>query len=456
MRAFSILRQSKKTKARAGELKTAHGKVQTPFFMTIATRGAVKTLAAEDMRDLGAPILLSNTYHLFVRPGMEIIKKAGGLHTFMDWDGPILTDSGGYQVFSLAQKRHNSPQPSLNLREGDRLEPPLKLRKNKRSYETRNDEADYDVRITKDGAEFIDRLSGRKDLFTPERVLEIQKIIGSDIAMVLDVCAPAGISKTEAREAMEMTTEWAKRSKQWRNRNPSQPPLTLRGGGDRDPPLKVRGGRGSYESFTFGIVQGSVYKDLRQQSARELVALDFDGYAIGGVAVGESQREKYKVLDWVTPNLPEDKPRYLMGLGQPEEIVEAVRRGVDMFDCVLPTRNARHGNLYVWRHNSPHPSLNLREGVNSVPPLRLRGGEGALRGKFYDTMHITNEKYCADFKPVDPYCSCFTCTHHTRAYLRHLFKTSEPLAQRLATIHNVTFYLDLMRKLREAILAGKL
>lgn len=387
MQAFSVLAQSKKSKARVGELQTAHGKVKTPFFMTIATRGAVKTLAAEDMRALHAPIILSNAYHLFVRPGMEVIKKAGGLHKFMNWDGPILMDSGGYQVYSLA---------------------------------ARKDDEFYSVQLTDKGARFIDKASGRKDLFTPERVLDIQKIIGSDIAMVLDVCAPAGVSKVEAREAMEMTSAWAKRSRVY-----SQKFVVSS--------KKTTNHRLLSNNLLFGIVQGSVYRDLREQSARDLVALDFDGYAIGGVAVGESQKEKYQVLDWVTPNLPENKPRYLMGLGQPEEIVEAVRRGVDMFDCVLPTRNARHGNLYVRRSS--------RFSVHSSP--------------FYSTMHITNEKYSKDFKPVDPHCSCFTCTHHSRAYLRHLVKTNEPLAQRLATIHNVKFYLDLMERLQGIILAGK-
>ena len=252
-------------------------------------------------------------------------------------------------------------------------------------------------------------------------MLEIQKVLGSDVMMVLDVCAPNPISKEGAKAAMEMTTEWARRGKMQKVK------------------LKIK-------NLVFGIVQGSVYKDLRQQSAQELVALDFDGYAIGGVAVGESQKEKYQAIDWVVPILPKDKPRYLMGLGQPEEIVEAVRRGVDMFDCVLPTRNARHGNLYVRRPSSGH-----------WPPSPRGRGEGeGLRRKFYDVMHITNEKYRADFKPIDPYCTCFTCTHHTRAYLRHLFKTAEPLAQRLATIHNVKFYLELMERLQEAIEEGKL
>lgn len=294
-------------------------------------------------------------------------------------------------------------------------------------------EADYDVRITRDGAEFLDRLSGRKDMFTPERVVEIQRALGVDIAMVLDVCAPYPISREGAREAMEMTTEWARRSHQYVIANEVKQSYGMvkrspRPNGARDD---------SGKNLLFGIVQGSVYRDLREQSARDITTLDFDGYAIGGVAVGESARQKRQVVDWVVPRLPEDKPRYLMGLGQPEEIVAAVRQGIDMFDCVLPTRNARHGTLYARNRQF----TNSRELANC---------------KFYTILHITNEKYRTDFKPPDPYCTCFTCTHHTRAYLRHLFKTAEPLAARLATIHNVKFYLDLMTEIRHAIVAGRL
>lgn len=371
---FKLLKQSKKSKARAGELKTVHGKIKTPFFMTIATRGAVKTLDTQDMEKLGAQILLSNTYHLFVRPGADIIKKAGGLHNFINWDKPILTDSGGYQVYSLA------------------------ARKNKQDL-------DYDVRITESGAEFIDSPSGRKDMFTPERVVEIQQEMGVDLAMVLDVCSPYGVTKKDAKNAMELTSAWAKRSKQVHSKN-----------------------------LLFGIVQGSVFEDLRKKSAREITALDFDGYAIGGVAVvGESWADQARVLKWVEPLLPKDKPRYLMGSGKPEELVRAVKQGMDMFDCVLPTRNARHGSLYV------------RKGIFSV--LRETG--------FYQVMQITNKKFEKDFKAVDAHCTCFTCANHTRAYLRHLFKVNEPLAARLATIHNVKFYLDLMQQIRQAIMEGK-
>ncbi|KKU14001.1 MAG: Queuine tRNA-ribosyltransferase [Parcubacteria group bacterium GW2011_GWC2_45_7] len=393
---FKMLKEAKRGEARVGELRTRHGVIKTPFFMTIATRGAVKTLDAEDMRRLSAPILLSNTYHLFVRPGLEVIKKAHGLHKFMGWEGPILTDSGGYQIFSLARR---SRHPEEQGDEGSR-----RLKYGILRY-AQNDkgEADYDVRITKDGAEFIDRLGGRKDLLTPERVVEIQSTLGSDIMMALDVCAPYPIEKKIAREAVEQTTRWAER-------------------------CKIQNTKYKIKNLLFGIVQGSVYKDLREQSARDLVDLDFDGYAIGGVSVGESFKEKMKVMEWVMPFLPKDKPRYLMGLGKPEEIVEAVRQGVDMFDCVLPTRNARHGQLYVRN-----------------PKSKIQNP------KFYSVVNIFNEKYRLDFNPIDKHCMCLACTHHSRAYLRHLFKVGEPLALRLASIHNVKFYLDLMQELQEQI-----
>ena len=361
---FKILKTSKKSRARLGKLKTAHGMVQTPFFMPIATKASVKTLDSADILNLGAEIILSNTYHLLLRPGMEVMKKAGGLHKFMNWQRAILTDSGGYQIFSLAKQR----------------------------------------KITEDGAIFRSHIDGKQFTLTPELALEIQKNLGSDIAMILDVCAPYPASRKIVEEAVRFTTSWATRSKKIKNKN----------------------------QLMFGIVQGGVHKDLRLKSAEELVDLNFDGYAVGGLAVGEPRKDMYKILDYVVPKLPEEKPHYLMGVGQPEEIVEAVRRGIDMFDCVLPTRNARHGLIYIFKGKKDN------------------FGQG-----FYETLHITNEKHKKDFAPIDKNCSCPTCKNYTRAYLRHLFIAGEPLAARLATIHNVHFYLELMRKIRTAIRAGK-
>jgi len=363
---IKIARQSEISSARTGTLKLAHGTVKTPFFMPIATKASVKAIDSFDLENLGAEIILSNTYHLMLRPGTEIIKKAGGLHKFMNWRRPILTDSGGFQIFSLAGQR----------------------------------------KIKEDGVVFRSHIDGQKFILTPELALKIQKDLGSDIAMALDVCAPYPCSKKEAEEAVRLTTKWADISK------------------------KQKMAKGQK---VFAIIQGSVYRDLRKQSAGELVDLEFDGYAVGGLAVGEPRAKMMEILDYTVPALPADKPRYLMGVGQPEEIVGAVRRGIDMFDCVLPTRNARHGLLYVFT------------------------GAAKLSGnKFYKTLHITNEKFKKDFTPIDKNCSCYSCKNYSRAYLRHLFSAGEPLALRLATIHNVNFYLELMRRIRKEINSGKL
>lgn len=370
---FKIAKESKISAARVGKLKTAHGMIDTPFFMPIATKASVKALDSFDLKELGAQIILSNTYHLMLRPGVAVIKKAGGLHKFMNWDSSILTDSGGFQIFSLAKQRD----------------------------------------ITEKGALFRSHIDGKQFLLTPEEALKIQKDLGSDIAMVLDVCTPYPCTRDYAREAVRLTTLWARRSVEKK--------------------LQITYKLQKKQQLIFGIVQGSVYKNLRLQSAKELIDLNFDGYAVGGLAVGEPRKKMLKVLELTVSELPEDKPRYLMGVGQPEEIIEAVRAGIDMFDCVLPTRNARHGLLYVWSST----------------------GLPQKRGGFYQTLHITNEKFKNDFSPLDKSCSCFTCKNYSRAYLRHLFAAEELLALRLATIHNVNFYLELMIKIRQQISGGK-
>ena len=363
---YELIKKSEKSQARLGKLKTAHGEIDSPFFMPIATRGAVKSLIGEELEKLNAQIILSNTYHLMQRPGVEVIKKAGGLHNFMNWQKAILTDSGGYQVFSLAHKR----------------------------------------KITEEGVTFNSEIDGTKYLLTPEKVVEIQTIIGSDIMMVLDECPAWPAEYDYVAQSVDLTTRWAKRC---------------------------------YDEFKkiakdgqqiFGIVQGGTYQDLRAKSAKDLLKINFNGYAIGGLAVGEPRKHMYEALNWVVPILPEDKPRYLMGLGRPEEIVEAVKQGIDMFDCVIPTREARHGRLYIWK------SDNLAE-------------------SFYSTITITNEQFISSFSPVDPNCDCYTCKNYTRAYLNHLFRIEESLALRLATIHNVSFYLKLMEKIRQGIKEDK-
>ncbi len=365
---FAVSRTSAKSAARTGTLTLAHGAVPTPCFMPIATKGAVKTIDVPDLEAAGADIILSNTYHLMLRPGVETLRALGGLHGLMGWAKPILTDSGGYQVLSLAAMRT----------------------------------------VTDEGVAFRSHIDGSTHALTPERSQEVQQAIGSDVAMILDDLVDYPVGEAQAHVALERTLMWARRQKAWWARHEH---------GTRK---------------LFGIVQGSTFPNLRRRSAEELVAIGFDGYAHGGLSVGEPRAESYALTELVNGILPTDKPRYWMGAGKPEEIVGYVKRGCDMFDCVLPTRNARHGSLYVWK---------------DMAALGKDAG-------FYEVLHVTNERYAADAAPIDPTCACFTCTHHSRAYVRHLFSVEEPLGQRLATIHNVHFYLELMRRIRAGIAAG--
>lgn len=357
---FRVIKKSKKSKARVGILKTARGSIDTPFFMAIATKGAVKSLSSDDMLRLKAQIILSNTYHQMLRPGVEILKKAGGLNKFMLWEKPILTDSGGYQVFSLSKIRKILPK----------------------------------------GVEFRSHIDGKKIFLTPKAALEIQRAIGSDIRMVLDVCPAYPAKRADAQRSVDLTSDWAKES------------------------LKHKDNK----SLLFAIVQGSVYKDLRLESSRTLVEMNFDGYAIGGLAVGEPFEKALEVLEYTVPTLPEKKPHYMMGVGYPEQIVESVKLGIDMFDCVIPTREARHGKIYFFSRANDR-----------------------LSGKFYKTAIMTNAKFAKDFSPINKNSKLKELRNFTKAYLHHLFRTQEPLAIRLATLNNVEFYLDLMRKIRSQI-----
>jgi len=381
---------SKKEKLRVGKLETKSGVINTPFFMPIATRGAVKNLIPSELREIGAEIVLGNTYHLWLRPGDELIKKAGDLHKFMDWDGPILTDSGGFQVFSLGARAEG------------------KFGKN-------------GVKLTEEGVEFVDPVDGKKYFMSPEKSIEIQLNLGSDIIMVLDECPPYPCEYEYAKKSLELTTRWAERCFKYFYEKVNE---------NKD---KYKNGR----PLLFCIVQGATFEELRKESAKQLTSINFsalggpasgwDGYAIGGVAVGEPREKMKEILQWVIPILPEDKPRYLMGLGRPDEIVHAVGQGIDMFDCVIPTREGRHGRLFIWKN----------ENINE---------------DFFEAININNEKYKEDFSPVDSNCDCLLCKKYTKAYLRHLFAINEPLALRLASIHNLKFYLDLMNKLKNDII----
>ena len=360
MLALNILAKDKNSKARTGYFETDNGRVETPIFMPVGTQGTVKAVNQNFLEnDIKAQIVLSNTYHLYLRPGTEVLEQAGGLHKFMNWNKPILTDSGGYQVFSLAELRKLKPN----------------------------------------GVEFRSHLDGSKHLFTPEKVISIQRSIGSDIMMSLDECTPYPCDYEYALKSTKLTSDWAVLNKE---------------AFDNSKPLY------GHNQFLFGIIQGSVYKDLRERSAKDLTKLDFDGYSIGGLAVGEPTEVMYELVDFTTDMMPEDRPRYLMGVGRPENILEAIERGIDMFDCVMPTRNAR--NSYLFTSNG--------------------------------ILSMRNAKYKNDFNPVDENCDCYTCKTFTRSYLRHLFIAGEILALELASIHNLHFYLNLVKQAREHIKTG--
>jgi len=348
---FELLKESEECKARLGKIHTNHGDIETPIFMPVGTKATVKAMTPEELKDIEAQIILSNTYHLYLRPGHELVKEAGGLHKFMNWDRPILTDSGGFQVFSLG-----------NLR-----------------------------KINEEGVEFRSHVDGSKHFISPEKSMEIQNYLGSDIMMAFDECVPYPATYEYTKASMERTTRWAKRCKEYHKNTDNQ--------------------------ALFGIVQGGMYKDLRTESVNQLVELDFPGYAVGGLSVGEPKDIMVELLDHTVEQLPKNKPRYLMGVGSPDYLFEAVQSGIDMADCVMPTRMARNGAFMT------------------------SAGQ----------VTIKNAKYIHDFSPIDKECSCYTCKNYSKAYIRHLFKENEILGARLATIHNLFFLINLMKNIRMSI-----
>lgn len=357
---FKLLQTDLNSNARAGLIETAHGKVETPIFMPVGTVASVKAVHFHELKeDIRAQIILGNTYHLYLRPGLEILEQAGGLHRFMGWDGPILTDSGGFQVFSLSANR----------------------------------------KLTEEGAYFSSHIDGSKHLFTPEKVVDIQRIIGSDIMMAFDECPPGDASYDYAKKSMELTHQWLKRGYKH---------------------FQVTEGKYGYFQSFFPIVQGCVYPDLRKQSAEYITSVGADGNAIGGLAVGEPVEKMYEMIEVVNEILPQNKPRYLMGVGTPINILESIERGVDMFDCVMPTRNGRNGMLFT------------SEGI----------------------MNMRNEKWKNDFSPLDPNGTSYVDRAYTKAYLRHLFVSKELLAMQIASVHNLAFYLWLVKEARQHILSG--
>ncbi|MFA5339851.1 MAG: tRNA guanosine(34) transglycosylase Tgt [Candidatus Omnitrophota bacterium] len=358
---IEIIAKDKETKARAGKIKTSHGEFDTPAFMPVGTQATVKTLSNDELDACGVQILLSNAYHLYLRPGEEIIKNAGGLHKFMNWQKPILTDSGGFQVFSLAVLR----------------------------------------KVSDEGVEFQSHIDGSKHMLTPEKMLEFQTCLGSDIMMVLDECVHYPCEYEMAKRAAVRTLEWARRSRERFEK-------------DFDP-------KPNKKQAVFGIVQGASYKDLREDCAKMLVKMDFDGYALGGLAVGEPREITNEMTQFTAALLPEDKPRYLMGVGEPQDLFDAVSAGIDMFDCVVPTRNGRNGTAFT-----SNGRFSVRTAVNAK-----------------------------ELGPIEERCGCYACRNHTRSYIRHLFNTDEILGLKLVSLHNIYFYQSLMKKMRQAIRDGK-
>jgi queuine tRNA-ribosyltransferase len=370
---FDILKKDVSSKARNGLIHTEHGDIQTPAYLPIGTKGAVKTVTSEELKFWGAEIVLANTYHLWQRPGDALIYKAGGLHKFMNWKGPIFTDSGGFQVFSLAKTR----------------------------------------KVMEVGVLFQFDLDGRQEILSPEKSIQIQVNLGSDICLILDDFPGYPFEYERSKESIALTKRWAERAIREHRRIVT----------DGDP---INQGQ-----KLWGIVQGASYEDLRKQSAEDMVALGFEGFAIGGVAVGEPHVEMMKAVNFAMPYLPEAAPKHLLGVGTPFDIIQAVALGCDTFDCVIPSREARHGRLYIHAKN-------------------IETKDGTTEG--YSTIDIRLEKYKEDFTPVDNACDCYLCLNHTKSYLRHLFATGEPLGIRFATMHNLKFYLNLMKKVRTAIL----
>ena len=351
---FKIIKQDEATAARLGSLTTPHGKIETPIFMPVGTQATVKAMTPEELWQVGAQIILANTYHLYIRPGHELIGRLGGLHEFMHWQGPILTDSGGFQVFSLGELR----------------------------------------KITEDGVRFQSHLDGSYHFISPENAMAIQEALGGDIIMCFDECPPYPSERAYVEKSLGLTTRWAQRCK---------------------------AAHGRTDQALFGIVQGGMHRDLRERSAAELMEIGFDGYALGGLSVGEEKELMYEVMGYCSPILPVDQPRYVMGIGAPEDLIEGIHAGFDMFDCVMPTRNARNGMLFTS----------------------------------FGRVNIKGAAYAEDRSPIDPACGCYVCKNYSRAYLRHLYRSGEILASRLNTWHNLHFYLNLMAQARTAIAAGR-
>jgi queuine tRNA-ribosyltransferase len=471
MAQFKLIKQLK-SGVRVGRLSTPSGVIQTPFFMPVGTVGSVKGVSSEELKAIGAEIVLANAYHLYLRPGEKLIKKLGGLHKFMNWDKPILTDSGGYQVFSLGGKGNpkseiQNPKQILNLKNSNNKNV---LDLNNSDFDIVSDldirYSDFDpnslVRITDDGVEFRSHLDGLKHFFTPEKVIQIQLDLSVDILMPLDVCPSGKASYEEVKRATDLTVKWAERAKKYFDKKM------------RSARRVTRSASGVVRPILHGIVQGGLYPDLRKECAEKLIKMDFDGYSVGGLAVDLETREMWDIVKLMGEMLPKDKQRYLMGVGTPDDIIKATSLGMDMFDCVLPTRLARHGSVYCQKNpkseiRNPKQILNVKkENSKYVSDLDIRD----LNFR-YELLNLQNAKYRSDGGVIDENCGCPVCRvpkndkvreipskprhsgakgdsgGYSRAYISHLLKSKEILGLRLASLHNLHVYLELMRKLKK-------
>ena len=402
-----ILKKKLISGVRVGRITTSHGVIRTPVFMPVGTVGAVKSVAPWELKELGAELILGNTYHLYLRPGEKLIKKFGGLAKFTGWNGPMLTDSGGFQVFSLGEKKLKTQNSKFKTKEGDLLK--------EKSL----------VKITNDGVEFRSHLDGSKHFFRPEKVIDIQLTLGADIIMPLDICPSAKAPKAEIKRAVDLSIKWLRRSKIHLDRK-----------------FECRNSKSETNSkfqipkkgnpALFGIVQGGTYPDLRKYCVREMVKLNLPGYAIGGLAVGEAKKELWKIVSLMDKILPKNKPRYLMGVGTPDDIIKATRLGIDMFDCVLPTRLARHGVAFKCK--------------NQNAKIKIKEED------LFKEINLLNSKYRNDKKPIDKNCRCLVCREElSRAYISHLVREKEILGIRLLTLHNLWIYFELLRKIRLSV-----
>ena len=410
---FKQLHKDRKTKARVGVIHTPHGDIETPGFVPVGTQASVKSLTPDELKELQVELFFVNTYHMYLRPGIDVVAKSGGLHRFMAWDGPIMTDSGGFQVFSLGRKR----------------------------YATKNDTGEGEselVRISDDGVTFRSHWDGSKHEFTPEKSMEYQWQLGSDIHIAFDDCTPYGVTHKQAEKSLTRTHQWAERSLDEHRRQKTED-----------------GGQKKKYQALYGSIQGSIFRDLREESAKFITSLSFDGYAVGGVAVGESKKEMKNVLDWVSPLLPADKPRHLLGVGEIDDIFTLVEYGFDTFDCVQPTRLARMGKVYTKFRNKSDRTPHSRNWDIFNSGNETLASRACVRPDLFE-IDIFKAEYAYDLGPIEKDCPCYTCGHFTRAYLHHLFKVRELLGYRLATIHNIAFINRLMSEIRLAIREGSL